>query len=349
MTLRRRSLRVLAILLVVLALAALAIVWLRRARSPEAVRLLPEADAVVYFDVRTLRTLGAFSSAAIAREPEYEEFVRATGFQFERDLDQAAFAVHAGRAALPPGAPQLASDTRFSEIFIGRFDVARASAYFRKVAKSTERYRDVDIYLIPRDGWDSRVALLGIDRAAVSTMESPAAMRMMIDHYRAGALHTAGPSVVSANRERIPLGSLVWAIARLGDGTGPGIPAPAMLATLSGTTLVGSVRPMFGGAHLRLEDVAPDRERAQRIVESGTAMLQLFQQMEAGSAASGMDEDVKQVFESIRLAQEEKSAVLTATIPPGFLKKITTEPPQLTPPAPPEPAPTPAPKRKTRK
>lgn len=345
MILRRRSLRVLAILLLVVAVAVVAVVWLRRVRSPEAVRLLPEADAVIYVDVKTLRTLGAFSGASIVREPEYEEFVRATGFQFERDLDQVAFAVHAGKAPAQPGAP-LAADTRFSEIFIGRYDVARASAYFRRIAKSVERYRDVDIYLIPRDGWESRVALLGIDRAAVSTAASPKPMHMMIDHYRAGALRTAGPSVVAKHREAIPLGSLVWAIARVSDGSGPGLPAPALLAPLSGTTLVASVRPMFGGAHLRVEGIAPDEERARRITEGGNTMLALFKEIEAGSTTSGTDPDVKRLFESIQMVQDGGSAVLTATISQDFLKKLTSEPPVL---AAPEPSPTPAPTPQQRK
>jgi hypothetical protein len=349
MNLRRRSLRILAILLVVVALAVLAIVWLRRARSPEAVRLLPEADAVIYLDVKTLRALGAFSGGEISREPEYEEFVRETGFQFERDLDQAAFAVHAGKAAVPPGAPALASDTRFSEIFIGRYDVARAAAYFKRIAKSTERYRDVDIYLIARGGWDSRVALLGIDRAAVSTADSPTAMHMMIDHYRAGALHTAGPSVVSAHRDHIPLGSLAWAIVRLSDGSGRGIPAPGMLANLGGTTVVVSVRPMFGGAQLRVEDLAPDAERAQRITESGNTMLGMFKQIEAGSTPSGPDEDVKKMFESISIAQDGKSAVLTATITKSFLDKLIApgiDGMSAAPPPAPTPTPTSSPKKR---
>ena len=349
MILRRRSLRVLAIVLLVVAAAVFAVVWLRRARAPESVRLLPEADAVVYLDVKTLRTLGAFGEGHISREPEYEEFVRATGFQFERDLEEAAFAIHAGK----PGAPSatLAENTRFSEIFIGRYDVARARAYFQKVAKSVERYRDVDVYLIPRGGWDSRVALLGIDRAAVSTAESPAAMHMMIDHYRSNALRAVGPTIVAQNRERVPLGSVMWAIARLGDGTSPGIPVPPVAATLSGTTLVASVRPvlegMAGGAALRVEAIAPDAERAQRIAEGGNTMLEMFKQLEEGST-TGPDEDVKKLFDSIKVEQHEKSAILSATVPHGFLKKITSEPPALAAEPTPTPTPTPAPSKKRR-
>src|SRR4029079_4619988 len=116
MMLRRRSVRVFAIVLVVLAAGVLtAVLVLRRGRAQEAVRLLPEADAVVYFDVQSLRRLGAFSSETTAREPEYEEFVRATGFQFERDLDAAAFAVHAASTTPAPGdGMQLSAQTRFS-------------------------------------------------------------------------------------------------------------------------------------------------------------------------------------------------------------------------------------------
>ena len=342
MILRRRSVRVLTILLLVLAIGGLtAVLLLRRGREPEAVRLLPEADAVVYFDVKSLRAIGAFASESVTREPEYEEFVRATGFQFERDLDAAAFALHAAKVA-PGGGQQLSSETRFSEIFIGHFDTPRALAYFRKLAKGTERYRDVDVYFIPHDGREVKVAVLGVDRVAVSNTDSREPLRRMIDRYRSGAMHAEGPSLVAAYREHIPLGSLIWAVARIGDESGnSGVPAPAMVAGLSGTTVVASVRPLLG-AQLRIEDIARDGEQAQRITETATTLLGLFKDMEANAPPSGTDEDVKKVFDSIKIGREEKSAVVTATIPPGFLKKITSEPPAITQPATvPTPSPTP--------
>ena len=353
MILRRRSVRVFAIVVLVLAAGVLtAVLLLRRGRAPEAVRLLPEADAVVYFDVQALRALGAFSGGNATREPEYEEFVRATGFQFERDLDAAAFAVHAARATPSPGSgAQLSADTRFSEVFVGHFDLPRVTAYLRQMAKGTERYRDIDIYFIPHEDRQVKVAILGVDRVAISNTDSREPLHRMIDRYRSGAMHATGPSIVAAYRERIPLGSLLWAVARIGDESGKsGVPAPAALASLSGTTLVASVRPLLG-AQLRIEDIAGDSDQAQRIVESSNTMLGIFKDMEAGSSPSGTDEDVKKVFDSIRIEQQEKSAVLTATIPPGFLKKITSEPPALTQPAPaatptPTPSPTTSPKKR---
>jgi hypothetical protein len=348
MILRRRSVRVLAVLLLVIAAAVLtAVLLLRRGRAPEAVRLLPEADAVVYFDVKTLRTLGAFSSEKVTREPEYEQFVAETGIQFERDLDEVAFAVHAAKNS--PAGATLSSETRFSEIFVGRFDVARATAYFRKLAQGTDHYRDIDVYLIPHDGRQVKVAILGVDRIAVSNTESLEPIRRMIDRYRSGAMHAMGPTVVGAYRERIPLGSLVWAVARMGDGANvPGVPAPGMISALVGTTVVASVRPVLG-AQMRIEAVASDDDQAQRITESANTMFGMFKNMEASTPPAGTDEDVKKVFDSIRIERDGRSAVLSATIPAGFLKKITNEPPALpaaTPTPTPMPAPTTSPKKR---
>jgi hypothetical protein len=349
---RRRSVRVLLILLLVVAIAAAVMVWLRRARAPESVRLLPDGDAVIYFNVSALRTLGAFSGTKVMRDPEYEDFVRATGIEFERDLDEAAFAVHAGKPSPQPGgslqSQALPADTRFSEIFIGKFDIERTLAYFRKLSNGSERYRDIDIYNIPHDNRVVKVAILGLNRIAVSNTESREPIHRMIDRYRSAAMHAAGPSLVSSYRDHVPFGSVVWAIARIGDGSGPGIPAPGMLAELSGTTVVASARPALG-AQLRVEDIAADGDSAQRIVDNGNSMLKIFRDLQASSSPSGTDADVKQVFDSLKLERENASAVLSTTIPPGFLKKITSEPPQIGPEPTPTPTPMPAPKGKARK
>lgn len=341
MNFRRRSLRVIAILLLVIAAGIFAVVWLlHRGRAPESVRLLPEADAVVYLDVQTMRALGAFSNEKVTREPEYEQFVSETGIQFEHDLDEVAFAVHAAKSS--PAGAALSPETRFSEVFIGRFDMGRATAYFRKVSGGIDRYRDIDVYLIPHDGREVKVAVLGIGRIAVSNSESREPMHRMIDRYRSGAMHAMGPTMVGSFRERIPLGSVAWAVAHVGDGVNVrGVPAPGMISALVGTTVIASVRPLLG-AQLRVEAVASDSDQAQRITESLGTMLALFKDMEASTPPAGSDEDVKKVFDSIKVERQENSAVLTATIPSGFLKKMTTEPPAL-PQSTPSPTPTPTP------
>ena len=73
-------------------LAAVALaVFLRKHAPPEPARLLPSADAFAYVNLKWIRTFNATGQLPpISREPEYQKFVDETGFQFERDLDQAA-------------------------------------------------------------------------------------------------------------------------------------------------------------------------------------------------------------------------------------------------------------------
>ena len=109
--------RSLPILLAVVALAAVLtlVVQLRKHAPPEAARLLPSADAFVYVNLQWMRRASlAGQLPPVSHDPDYEQFIQATGFQFERDLDETAFAVHypaAKRGAKSP-APE---EARFSE------------------------------------------------------------------------------------------------------------------------------------------------------------------------------------------------------------------------------------------
>src|SRR5271157_4956141 len=90
----RRCLPILLAVVLIAAVIAL-IVTLRKQAPPEAARLLPGADGFFYVNLKWIRTFNATSQLPpVSRDPEYQEFVEETGFQFERDLDQAAFAVH---------------------------------------------------------------------------------------------------------------------------------------------------------------------------------------------------------------------------------------------------------------
>src|ERR1039458_10119089 len=87
----RRSVPIFIVVLLIAAAIAL-IVTLRKNAPPEAARLLPGADGFFYVNLQWIRTFNATAQLpAVSREPEYQKFVEQTGFQFERDLDQAAF------------------------------------------------------------------------------------------------------------------------------------------------------------------------------------------------------------------------------------------------------------------
>jgi hypothetical protein len=344
---RRRTIVILGVAILVAAVVAL-IVVLRRNAPPEAARLLPEADAVFYINVGMLRRAGVFSRMqGSMQEPEYLEFVRKTGFQFERDLDEAAFAVHTAQPS--PSAPRTSNDDypRFSEVFIGKFDSDRGTAYFRTLATQTEQYRDATIYNIPHEGRTVRVALLGADIAAISNTESSDPIHTIIDRYRRVALPFSGPSMLATHYRHVPFASLAWLITRIvsasttpGDA-GPGLRSPAWLRDVAGgSTLVASLR-FIGVLQLRMEAFADDAGRARQIAENANAFLSLFRSVESSVQVSGTDPDVKAVLASIVVQHDGSSAVLKADVPIGLLKKIATDAPsQVTAPtAPTEPPP----------
>ena len=121
----RRRIPILIVVLLIAGVIAL-LVTLRKHAPPEAARLLPGADGFFYINLKWIRTFNATAQLPpVSRDPEYQKFVDETGFQFERDLDQAAF-----RRALSAklgrwhsdGSAGSASEPRFSEIFVGKFN-----------------------------------------------------------------------------------------------------------------------------------------------------------------------------------------------------------------------------------
>lgn len=52
----------------------------------------------------------------------------------------------------------------------------------------------------------------------------------------------------------------------------------------------------------------------------------MFKAVETSLHAAGNDPDVKAVFDSLKIQQEKDHAILSASIPSGFLKKFLAEP-----------------------
>src|ERR1700688_1097225 len=93
MRIRRTLPIVLAV--VVIAAAVTLDVQLRKHAPPEPARLLPGGGGFLYLNLGAARRAEAGKDLpAVIHAPENEPFIRATGFQFERDLDKAAFAIH---------------------------------------------------------------------------------------------------------------------------------------------------------------------------------------------------------------------------------------------------------------
>jgi hypothetical protein len=335
----RRKLPVLFGFLLFAAAIALAVV-LRKHAPPEPARLLPGADGYLYANLKWIRRASiAGQIPDVPHEPEYDQFIQATGFQFERDLDQAAFAIH--YPPVRPGSKAGSEPPRFSEVFVGRIEGQRLRAYLGKISASVENYNSVDIYSIPLEGRTLRVAILGFDTVAASNHDDPMVLRGIVDRSRKLASPFGGPALLRRYYKYVPLASLGWAIFKVDPAES--LPARSALSFLftKPATVVASAR-YLGRVHFQAEAFTGSRDEAQRLSEQLGTFLQLFHSAEGTVSMPANDPDVKAFFDGLKVQQHGDRTVLTAAIPPGFIRKAVAAPPAETVPQPAEPPPPPA-------
>jgi hypothetical protein len=82
--------------------------------------------------------------------------------------------------------------------------------------------------------------------------------------------------------------------------------------------------------HLRAEAFTDSEADAQAITEKTAAFLSIFHAAESSVGAQGTDTDVRTFFDSLKVEQSGDRAILTATVPPGFIKKVLSEAPAET-------------------
>jgi hypothetical protein len=338
MRIRRRLPIPLAVLLIVAAVAL--IVTLRKHAPPEAARLLPGADGFLYINLEWIRRFNATNQLPpVSRDPEYQKFVEETGFQFERDLDQAAFAVHYPES-WGGGTAGSASEPRFSEVFVGKIDSTRLTTYLKKLSSSVDDYRGFDIYNIPVEGRAVRVVILSYDSVAVSNHPNPDVIRGVLDRSRKLASPFGGPWLLRRFYRKVPLASLSFAILRVKPEMNSfgGLESWSLLFPKPAVTVISArYLPAFQtrALHLRAEAFTESDTDAHAITEKTSAFLSLFHATEVSVGTHGTDPDVKAFFESLKVEQSGARAILTATVPPGFIKKALAEaPPETAPPAP---------------
>jgi hypothetical protein len=317
-----------SIVLVLLAAAVTGLLLVRRHAAPEPARLLPECDGLVYLNVRDIRRVTSFGNATTPKhEPEYEDFIRQTGFDFEHDLEEAAFAIHLGKPA-----NGRAGENHYSQVLVGHFDHQRVQAYLRKISQSTDSYQGIEIFNVPVEDRTVRVAILNIDTAAISNVNDPDVIRGMIDHSRHLALPLRGPSLLARYYHDVPIASLGWVIARIPPApadarVGSPYPLPGGFEVLLpyGSMMIASVR-YVGAVRAKVEFLLAGEAQAQQFTSQANAFLEMFKSVESSLHPSGNDPDVKAVFDSIKVQQQKDHAVLNASIPTGFLKKFFAEP-----------------------
>jgi hypothetical protein len=324
---RKRTRYSLLLMLVLIAALAIALV-MQKTAPPEAARLLPESDAIVYANLKPLRAATHFDHTPISRSADYQHFIDATGIVPERDLDAAAFALHRMDDPNGPNGP-----VGYSEVFEGRFDGERLARYLASIATSKEAYADHDIFTIPVGDSKSmrplRIAQLGYDTIAASNMPTAEQIHSILDRHRAAASPFSSSSLLSARYRDVPAFASAWAIGHIGlpfSERGFISIAGLQLPLPEDTTFVASLR-YLGTLRLRIEQISPTDADAAHSVQTLTTLLGLLKSIQQTQAQMQTnhtpDTAFREMSDSMKIEQHKDRAVLTANIPLELFKQLT--------------------------
>ncbi len=320
-----------ALVVVIVAAALVVAVQLRKHAPPEPARLLPGADAFLYADFSWVRRLSTNPLPAVSHDPEYERFIQETGIEFERDLGAVAFAVHYPMGWPGGGTGSSAPEPRFSEVFVGKFNGERLTAYLKHTAKSVENYNSVDIFSLPIDGRTFRVAILSVDAVAGSNHDDPNVIRGIVDRSRRLASPFGGPALLRRYFKRVQLASPVWMVARV-DPSAPAFGGwSSVFSKPADLVISASYNPLHlplrtGALHLRAEAWAGSNDDAHNIAGKLNTFLAMFHSAETSVGSPGSDPDVKALFDSLQVRQEDNRAVVYALVPTGVFRKLLESP-----------------------
>ena len=162
------------------------------------------ASVIVYADVTQLRA-SAFAKelSALAptsdQDPEYSAFVRATGFDYSRDLDRAAMALW------PRTAP-----TSVLVLAEGRFDPKKIESYALQTGRLTIESSH-DIYDLPEQGSNRRIRFTFLAPNRLALADGPALAAVL----KPGSARNLDPAM-SARVAQVS-GAAIFSVARTED------------------------------------------------------------------------------------------------------------------------------------
>jgi hypothetical protein len=309
----RRTLWIVAAVLLVLAAA----LYLRFKAPPEAARLLPESDGIVYVNLRPLRLLVRKNLKPVMRAPEYQSFIDATGIDWERDLEEAAVALHRMPDPNGPNGP-----VAYSMVLVGKLDGKALAHYFEAHANGKETYDGHVIYSLLSQGRTVRVAQIAYDMVAISNTPSTEQIHSILDRHRTAALPFSGSTLLAEHYSEMPLLSIAWGMGEIGlpfteNGTihilGMGLPVPP------DTTFLASVNPApvnWGGAlRLRVVEIAAADATAASQAESLNLLLTLARGATSGLGSNTANNSLKEVLRTAKITQNRNRVVASATLP----------------------------------
>jgi hypothetical protein len=313
----RRTLWIVATVLVVLAAA----IFLRSKAPPEAARLLPESDGILYINLKPVRSFFHKDLKPPQHAAEYQHFIDAVGINPERDLDEAAIALHRMADPNGPNGP-----VAYSMVLVGKITGKRLNAWLDSHATSRESYAGHTIYSIPSEDRTVRVAQIGYDMVAVSNYPAPEMIHSMLDRHSTAAWPFAGSTLLRQHYHEVPLLSLAWGVGQIGlpfNESGAISVLGLSLPLEADSTIIAS----FGWTgSLRIVEIAPSEAVAARQAAALQMLVMLARGFTVQLNGNTENNSLKELLKTAEITQKHERVVVTASVDRSLFSGLDATP-----------------------
>ncbi len=326
-----RTILAAAVLAAVAGTAAMGYLYARRSKSahaaplPDLLTQIPAgAPTLIYVDLAALRQSGLYQhhralSPSIVPDNDYKDFVQATGFDFEKDLDRVVI------AAWPESVP--GEHKKSVAVAEGRFDRQKIRDYVQRGGR-IDQQEGHDVLLFQGSKSSEWNSLTFLNDHTVALAQGPSIAQAL-------GSSSSGPSG-DPIRERVThvAGADIFLITRMPaipDNFGAGVLQSASLANLirSVQWLTLAARPEGDNLLVSLEGECAANTDARQL-QSGLETLRLFAQAGLGKQQSQSQTDrSRQLWESllktIEITQSGERVRILVELPPDVLDYSTPQ------------------------
>lgn len=302
---------VVAAVLIFLAVA----IFLRSKAPPEAARLLPESDGIIYVNLKPVRTFFHKDLKPPEHAAEYQQFIDAIGIDPERDLDEAAIALHRMTDPNGPNGP-----VAYSMVLVGKITGKRLNDWLDAHATARESYAGHTVYSIPSEGRTVRVSQIGYNMVAVSNTPTPEQIHSMLDRHSTAAWPFAGSTLLRRHYRDVPLLSLAWGVGQIGlpfSESGAINILGFSLPLEADSTIIASVTPALslgGLLNVKVVEIAPSVGKAASQSDALNLLLIMARGIAAPLADNAANNGLRELLRTAEVKQERDRVVVTATL-----------------------------------
>lgn len=292
-------------------------IFLRSKAPPEAARLLPESDGIIYINLKPVRTFFHKDLKPPERAAEYQQFINAIGIDPERDLDEAAIALHRMADPNGPNGP-----VAYSMVLVGKITGKRLNDWLDAHATARESYAGHTVYSIPSEGRTVRVSQIGYNMVAVSNTPTPEQIHSMLDRHSTAAWPFAGSTLLRRHYRDVPLLALAWGVGQIGlplaDEHGGAINILGFSLPLEAdSTIIASVTPALslgGLLNMKVVEIAPSSGKAASQSDALNLLLIMARGIAAPLADNAANNGLRELLRTAEVKQERDRVVVTATL-----------------------------------